>query len=76
MESVDDVREGMLTEPGHQVCAAVEGVNQARKGGDQTASGGSHEVTMDAARSMHTSKGRTSASRIESTTARAPKPMA
>ena len=33
-------------------------------------------VTMDAVRSMHATKGRTSASKIESTTARAPKPMA
>ena len=43
MESFDEYGEGMLTEPGHQVCAAVEGVNQARKGGDQMASSGSHD---------------------------------
>ena len=43
MESVDECGEGMLTEPGHQVCAAVEGVNQVRKGGDQMASSGSHD---------------------------------
>ena len=43
MESVDECGEGRFTELGHPVCAAVEDVDQARKGGDQIASGGSHD---------------------------------
>ena len=40
--SVGKRGESRSTELGHPVCAAVEGVDQARKGGDQAASGGSH----------------------------------
>ena len=43
MESVDERGESRFTERGHPVCAAVEGVNQARTGGDQTGSDGSHD---------------------------------
>ena len=42
MESVDECGEGRFTELGHPVCAAVEGTDQARKGGDRMESDGRH----------------------------------